>query len=147
MNYKSCIIMMAVLTLWWGCSSDSDSLQSPANPDEEVTVESVFTPSEKPTWAIDWIWNDMAVPADWKDPAPFTYGYRGMVLGVQFDEQFEAFASEGDQMAAFMNGTCRGVSDINLNKEFMLYIQGDDEEISPLREYLKTIEGKKGGGV
>jgi hypothetical protein len=25
--------------------------------------------------------------------------------------------------------------------------QGDDEEISPLREYLKTIEGKKGVGV
>lgn len=63
---------MAVLTLWWGCSSDSDGSQSPANPDEEATVESVFTPSEKPTWAIDWIWNDMAVPADWKDPAPFT---------------------------------------------------------------------------
>ena len=132
MNYKSCIIVMAVLTLWWGCSSDSDGSQSPANPDEEATVESVFTPSEKPTWAIDWIWNDMAAPADWKDPDPFTYGYRGMVLGVQLDDQFKAFASEGDQMAAFMNGTCRGVSDINLNKEFMLYIQGDDEEIETL---------------
>lgn len=123
------MIMMAVLTLWWGCSSDSDD----ASPDEKTPEESVFTPSEKPTWAIDWIWYDLTLPANWKDPDPFTYE-RAMELHVQLDEQFETFASEGDQMAAFMNGTCRGVSDINPNKEFMLYIQGNNEEIETLME-------------
>jgi hypothetical protein len=125
--------MVAVLTLWWGCSSDSDDPQSPTNPDDKATVESVFTPSERPTWAIDWMWNDMALPADWKDPAPFTYE-RAMELHVQLDDQFREFASEGDQMAAFLDGICRGVSDINPNKEFMLYIQGNNEEIETLIE-------------
>ncbi len=121
---KKILMMMAILTLWWGCSSDSDK----TSPDEKAPVASVFTPSEKPTWAIDWTWNLLTLPADWKDPAPFTYE-RAMELHVQLDAELEEFASEGDQMAAFMNGTCRGVSDINPNKEFMLYIQGNNEEI------------------
>ena len=128
MNYKSCMMMMAALTMWWGCSSNSDDPQTPSVPEEEGTAESVFTPSEKPTWNIDWTWNDMTIPADWKDPDPFTYE-RAMELHVQLDDLFEEYTSESDQMAVFIDGTCRGVSNINPNNEFMLYIQGDNEEI------------------
>ena len=57
MNYKSCFIMMAALAILWGCSSDDDSDSTKSKPQteqqEENSLNSLFTASEYPDWAIN----------------------------------------------------------------------------------------------
>jgi hypothetical protein len=56
-------MLLAVLTMLWGCSSDSD--------DGDKLEGSSFAPVEKPSWTIDMMAND-PVPT-WQAPDPSKY--------------------------------------------------------------------------
>lgn len=115
----------------YSCSSGSgedEADQSKKEPTEEQY--SVFTPSEKPNWAIDWTWRTSA--PEWQEPSAYDYEC-SMQLRIQLYGELAQFSSDDDQMAIFMNGTCRCVSYRNVVGDgdqvvFLLNICGDSNE-------------------
>ena len=112
------------------CSSDSgeDAPAQPAQPEQEKY--SVFTPSEKPDWAIDWTW--VTAPPAWEEPTAYDYEC-SMQLHVELHGDLKQYSSDDDQMAVFMNGTCRCVSYRNVIENsdqvvFLLNICGNSDE-------------------
>ncbi len=116
---------MTVLTLAWGCSSDSES------GGKQPEQYSDFVLSEKPSWAVDWSWTDEA--PDWQEPQSHEY-WCSMQLQVLLSDELSTLSTEDDLMAVFVNGTCRGVSNPNILDDkgevvFLLNIEGDDNEV------------------
>ncbi len=108
------------MALAWGCSSD-----------DETTASAPFVVSQAPHWAIDWTWNDPE--PDWKEPPSTQYECR-MELLVAMDDDLKRLSSEEDQMAIFINGTCRGISFPNVSKTtgnvfFLIHIKGTSQEV------------------
>lgn len=112
-------MLMAVLTLLWGCSSD----------EEEKGGDLTFNESAKPTWRVDWF--STAAPPDWHDPASTAYEC-SMNLLVELDGDAEDYSSNADLMSVFINGECRGVSYRNVLNNgkiaFLLHPSGRSEE-------------------
>ncbi|MCR5713002.1 MAG: hypothetical protein K6G46_11235 [Prevotella sp.] len=126
MNYRICIMAMAVLTLAWGCTSDSESGEK-----EPTLQNSEFAASEKPTWTIDWLWTDQA--PTWQEPNSSDY-WCSMQIQVILSDELTYFASNDDLMAVFINGTCRSVSNPNILADkgevvFLMNIEGDENEV------------------
>ena len=121
MTMKTLKIMlwMATLTLVWGCSSSDDDSNS----------QSTFTTSAKPLWAIDWTWNDPA--PNWQEP-PATQYECSMNILVELGIEFLPYSTDDDQMAIFIDGTCRSVSKPNVypgaSVVFLLHIKGTSQE-------------------
>ncbi|WP_027449956.1 hypothetical protein [Xylanibacter brevis] len=115
------MILMAALTLAWGCSSDSD--------DNQQWRGSVFALSVKPTWAIDWS-SDVAQP-NWQAPAPTKYEC-SMHLLIRLSDELSGHSTDDDQMAVFIGDECRGVSSRNLLSDgkvaFLLHVKASSEE-------------------
>ena len=127
-------MLMAVLTLLWGCSSDED----------EKGGDLTFTESANPTWRVDWF--SIAAPPDWHDPASTAYEC-SMNLLVELDGDAERYSSNADLMSVFINGECRGVSYRNVldNGEiaFLLHPSGRSEENGApmeLRYYCEKLK-------
>jgi hypothetical protein len=130
-NYQWALLLMATLTMLWGCSSDSDG-------DNDNGSKQNFTQtpvSQKPTWKIDWS-SDVAAP-DWQDPDPTKYEC-SMNLLYELDEETAPFSTDDDMMAVFMNGECRGVSYPNRMSDgvvaFLLHVKGSSEETADQME-------------
>ncbi len=141
MNYRICIIAMAALTLAWGCTSDSDEN---SNDTLQVNMQQVdFEASEAPDWDVDWTWTDEN--PGWVAPDPNTYGF-SMQLQVQLSEDLAKHSSDNDSLAAFINGTCRGVALRNIIEEsgdviFLISIDGNEDELGQLVQ-LKYYSSK-----
>lgn len=84
------MMLMAALTLAWGCSSDDDDQpQEPevVEPTPEPTPEptAVFTATEgQPEWLIDWTWHDET--PDWENPDPANFEVR-MYVVIKLDDK------------------------------------------------------------
>ena len=92
---KYCILL-AVLTMLWGCSSDSD--------DGDKLEGSSFVPVEKPSWTIDMMASD-PVPT-WQAPDPSKYE-SSMFIMVCLEEQLARYASDDDMMTVLIGDECR----------------------------------------
>ena len=142
MNYKSCFIMMAALAILWGCSSDDDSDSTKSKPQteqqEENSLNSLFTASEYPDWAINWKWFEAA--PTWQEPDRNQYADPcSMQLRVVLDEGLASFSTDADKMAVFIDQTCRAISKRNVIEQdgkvvFLLSIWGDRQEIGSAME-------------
>ena len=89
-------MLLAVLTMLWGCSSDSD--------DGDKLEGSSFAPVEKPSWTIDMMAND-PVPT-WQAPDPSKYE-SSMFIMVCLEEQLARYASDDDMMTVLIGDECR----------------------------------------
>ena len=93
------MMMMAALTLAWGCSSDSD--------ESNKWNGSVYTPSlNKPTWAVDWSSNE-TMP-DWQNPSATAFEC-SMDLSIRLSEQLGNQSTDNDRMGIFIGDECRGM--------------------------------------
>jgi hypothetical protein len=120
--------LAALLVSLYSCSSD-DAATEPEQPKSEESY-SVFTASEKPGWAIDWTWLTLA--PSWEEPSAYDYEC-SMQLHFELHDELAQFSSDDDQMAVFINGTCRCVSYRNVIEDtnqvvFLLNICGDSDE-------------------
>ena len=94
---KYCMLL-AVLTMLWGCSSDSD--------DGDKLEGSSFVSAEKPSWTVDMKAND-PVPT-WQAPDPSKYDSESsMFIMVCLEEQLARYASADDMMTVFIGDECR----------------------------------------
>ena len=84
--------------LFGACSSDDDNM------DVAYTETSL---SEAPAWQIDWS-NNQERP-DWTEPDASLYE-NWTILKVQLEPTLQAYASEGDMMALFVNGEIRALA-------------------------------------
>ena len=114
------IMLTAVLTMAWACSSDSDD--TPAN--------YTFATAEKPAWSVDLTGSDNA-PA-WTAPAPSLFE-SSMFIMVKLQDELAAYSTDGDLMAVFIGDECRTVPAIrNIDKAggvyFVLKIRGNSTE-------------------
>ena len=89
-------MLLAVLTMLWGCSSDSD--------DGDKLEGSSFVSAEKPSWTIDMMAND-PVPT-WQAPDPSKYE-SSMFIMVCLEEQLARYASDDDMMTVLIGDECR----------------------------------------
>ena len=112
-------MMMAVLTSLWACSSD----------DATPWKGSTFVTSAKPTWAIDWTSN--ATTPNWQDPDATKFEC-SMDLLIDLEDEIVPLSTDGDMMAVFIDGECRGVSYRNVMSSgrinFLLHVKGSSEE-------------------
>ena len=92
---KLCMLL-AVLTMLWGCSSDSN--------DGDKLEGSSFAPAEKPSWIVDMMAND-PVPA-WISPDPSKYE-SSMFVMVCLEDQLAPYTSDDDLMTVLIGDECR----------------------------------------
>ena len=114
------IMLTAVLTMAWACSSDSDD--TPAN--------YTFEQAAMPAWSVDLTGNDDA-PA-WTAPDPSLFE-SSMFIMVKLQDELAAYSTDGDLMAVFIGDECRTVPAIrNVDKAggvyFVLKIRGNSTE-------------------
>ena len=129
------MMLTAVLTMAWGCSSDSDD-------NSDVTAVT-FTESERPEWTVDWSWHDEA--PDWQNPASTLYESR-MYVVLKLDERYHAYSTDADRMAIFLDGECRGMGMRNVTTDGSIYfpiiVSGDNENLerrTEIRYYCASM--------
>ena len=132
-NSQLFIVLMAVLTLAWGCSSDSDDTNPPTYPKYTVT-EAPTAPSWDYIKDIDWM-SDEPRP-DWVAPDPLLFEST-MVLQIKLDDDLFPYASDKDLMAVTKGEECRALSLCNFKEVqgtgqtvayFILAIKGNNNE-------------------
>ena len=117
-------MLLAVLTMLWGCSSDSD--------DGDKLEGSSFVSAEKPSWTVDMKAND-PVPT-WPDPDPSKYeSWSSMIIMVCLEEQLARYASDDDKMTVFIGDECRAMpaplqKDYSGKCYFVLKIDGNSTD-------------------
>lgn len=84
------ILMTAVLTMVWGCSSDDDNTSPSAL---------TFTSAGKPAWSVDLSGNDAA--PGWQDIDRSLYE-SWMYVTVKLQDELAAYAGDGDLMTVFI---------------------------------------------
>ncbi len=109
-------MLLAALTLVWGCGSSSDDEDTnteptpvtPENPTPDESTNAAWTVvSELPSWTIDWSANDPR--PDWTNPDAGLFE-NWMIVMVKLPEDLIPFVSAEDMMAVFISGELRGVS-------------------------------------
>ena len=137
------MMLMAALTVAWGCSSSSDDDN---NNNTEQWNGSTYQSSAKPAWAVDW--TSTAAKPDWQDPDPTRFDGSSMHLVVDLDAELVSNTTSEDMMAAFIGEECRAVSRPNVlgngRVTFLLHILGsgvEGSEKSPveLRYYCDKL--------
>ncbi len=118
------MMMMAVLTLQWGCSSDDGNGQGGA------TGHATFTSSSAPSWTVDWNCHDAS--PEWVEPDPTQFEC-SMHLLLALNDELAAVSTAADRMSIFMSGECRCVSYRNVTAQggvfFLLHVKGRSEEV------------------
>ncbi len=102
-------MMLAALTLMWGCSSSSDK-----DDEEGEIIDPPFTATSPwhtvnvpPMWQIDWTGNDQR--PNWEEPVPSKYE-SWMIVQVQLPNLIATDVSDDDLMAIFIDDEIRGLS-------------------------------------
>ncbi|MBP5508583.1 MAG: hypothetical protein J6Y23_12200 [Prevotella sp.] len=99
------LMMLAALTLMWGCSSSDD------NNDDDVTPAQTALRWTKtqgaPNWEIDWSGNDS--PPQWTAPSPEKYE-TWMILMVTLQPELVPYCTDDDLMAAFIDNELRALT-------------------------------------
>ncbi len=121
------MMLMAVLTLAWGCSSEYEEISSSA----PVAVKNNnFTASaETPLWSVDLKSNE-PVP-DWVSPDPSKFESSMFTL-VKLQQELVPYASADDRMTVFINGECRAAVSVpsiaDNSVYFVLKIRGNSTD-------------------
>ena len=108
-------MMMAALTLLWGCHHsgnhpDPDPDPEPGPGPVDPTPSSPWlSVSEIPVWEIDWSSNDPR--PDWKDPDISAFE-SWMIIRVKVPNDIDPYVSDEDMMAVFINDELRGLSTV-----------------------------------
>ena len=133
---KLMTVLLASLLIG-ACSSDDSS-----NAPYTVSVQ-----SEAPEWQMDWTYNQ-ELPS-WTEPDASVYG-DWTTLKVKIEDTLMPYASEGDQLALFVNGELRGLADKPVqtldgqfvNGKFLLKVFGNEsgKVTMSLRYYCKTLK-------
>lgn len=116
------ILLTAALTTLWGCASDDKEKY-----DSNVT----FSVADKPSWMVDLTGNEER--PDWTTPDPAAYECEMFVL-VRLQDELIATSSDDDCMAVFIDGQCRGLTQVrNAAKGgayyFLLKVNGNNEDL------------------
>ena len=109
--FKS-IMVLAALTFVWGCGSSSSDDPDPIVPEPTPTPNPTTAwvdVSDAPEWKIDWTSNDQR--PDWTTPDPANFE-TWMILMVRLPEDIANVVTEDDMLAVFIDGECRGVSNL-----------------------------------
>lgn len=140
------IILAAVLTMAWGCSSGDDTPANINNKEgqgEQQWTGSTFAASEKPTWAIDWSSN--VTKPDWQEPDATRFEC-SMTMLIRLGQELTPYSTDNDVMAVFIDGECRGVSYRNQLQNgrvaFLLHVKGTGDEANrrmELRYYCDRL--------
>lgn len=118
------MMLMAALTLVWGCKSDKDN-----------KTYSTFVASEAPDWKVDLSSND-ARPM-WTDPNPSLFE-SSMIIMVKLQDELVPYSTDEDIMSVFINDECRAIARPDGEGNdiyFILNIHGNDSD----REVLFTL--------
>jgi hypothetical protein len=121
------IVLMAALTLAWGCSSEDDNNSSAS--DKYTTVASPTAPG----WGMDWHSNDNR--PTWTAPDPSLFE-TSMVLLMEIEEELMPYAGKNDLTSAYIDGECRALSQCN-------YLEPDAENglLEPKAYFTLAIRG------
>ena len=95
------MMLIAALTIAWGCSSDS------SDGDTYNLNYSVTTTTARPDWAIDWYNNEPA--PNWEEPNQNLFEH-SMYLILTLPQNLVPFSTDDDLMAVFINNECRSVA-------------------------------------
>ena len=95
------MMLIAALTIAWGCSSDS------SDGDTYNLNYSVTTTTARPNWAIDWYNNEPA--PNWEEPNQNLFEH-SMYIILTLPENLVPFSTDDDLMAVFINNECRSVA-------------------------------------
>ena len=90
------MLLAAVLTLAWGCSSGDDEVTGPA-----------FEASSDPAWAVD-MHSDQPMP-QWQPPTPSRYENK-MIMMLRLQDELVPYSTDDDRMAVFVGDECRALS-------------------------------------
>lgn len=95
------MMLIAALTLVWGCSSDS------SDGGNYNLNYSFTTTTARPDWAIDWYNNEPA--PNWEEPDQNLYEH-SMYFIIALSDNLAPYSTEDDLMAVFINDECRSVA-------------------------------------
>ena len=120
MKIGKIMILVAALTMAWGCSSD----------DEEKLEGSTFIASEKPKWLANVMGNDDK--PQWEAPDPLKYE-SSMFIMVKLEQRLVGVSTDNDMMTVLINGECRAVPAVrqidNFNSYyFVLKVRGNSKD-------------------
>ena len=115
------ILLTAVLTLLWGCSSDDDGTSSNG---------STFVGSGKPAWSVDLSGSDDT--PSWIAPEPTKFE-SSMFIMVKLQEELIPYSTDEDRLTVFIGDECRAVpaepnKDDEGNVFFVLKIRGNSTD-------------------
>ena len=111
------IILMAALTLVWGCSSDNNDVAS-----------STFVASETPDWKVNWSSNDTR--PSWITPNPSLFE-SSMIIMVKLQDELVPYSTNDDIMSVFINNECRAISKPDGDGNdiyFIMNVHGNDTD-------------------
>lgn len=114
------LMLLAVLTMVWGCTKEDDTI------DRIMTFEKAV----KPTWKVDLTSNDTA--PIWTAPDP-TLFESSMFIMVRLQDELKPFSTDDDLMSVFIGDECRTVPAVrNVDDKgdifFMLKIRGNSTD-------------------
>lgn len=105
-NIKSILMMMAALTLVWGCTSDDSTDVTQQNKASFTSV------AEAPAWNVDFSYNQ-AKP-EWT-PIDHSEFEGSMVIVIKLQAELSPYSTDDDLMAVFIDGVCHTVAPRNIN--------------------------------
>lgn len=117
------MLLTAALTTVWGCSSDDKESDGGNN--------NTFSTVEKPSWKVDLTGHEDK--PDWTMPDAADYE-SDMFLLVRLQDELAASSSDDDCMAVFINGECRGLTEVRNTADdggyyFLLKIHGNNADL------------------
>ena len=136
------VMMLAALTLLWGCHHSSNDPDPEPEPDPgpgpvNPTPSPWLSVSEKPDWQIDWSANDTR-PA-WEEPDVADYE-TWMIIMVRLPEVIAPYVSDDDMMAVFINDEIRGLS----TKATFLNNEGEEAVNEEYAYFILKVYGNLG---
>ena len=108
------LLLAAVLTFTWGCSSSDD-----VAPGNLVSSSSTFETSEAPTWVVN-MYSDQAKP-QWQSPTPALYENK-MIVMLRLQDELVPFSTDDDLMAVFVGDECRALSHRSGGSEVIYFV-------------------------
>lgn len=131
------MMLIAALTIAWGCSSDS------SDGDTYNLNYSVTTTTARPNWAIDWYNNEPA--PNWEEPNQNLFEH-SMYIILTLPENLVPFSTDDDLMAVFINNECRSVATASPLEDrskvyFVNTVRGNDTD----KEVYFTLKYYSGG--
>ena len=125
-------MLAAVLTIVWGCSSDSSN-----------DTHSSFAAQPAPQWKVDWFSNETT--PNWQEPDQSRYEH-SMYLIIRLCDELAPFSTDDDLMAVFIGDECRSLSKASkMEKNGKVYfvekVRGNDSDT----EVYFTLKYYSGG--